>query len=72
MLGERKEDVESALRNEGDNFRSLQFGALYYEQTSQLALALECCEKALRLESDSFRRSVVLRCMQRLLTRNRQ
>ena len=66
MLGESKEDVERALRNEGDNFQSLQFGALYYEQTSQPALALECCKKALRLEKNSLRRSVVLRCKQRL------
>ena len=72
MLGEKNEDVENALRSEGDNFQSLQFGALYYEQTSQPALALECCEKALGLEKDSFRRSVVYRCMQRLRTRHRQ
>ena len=72
MLGERNADVESALRSEGDNFQCLQFGALYYEQTSQPALALECCEKALGLEKDSFRRSVVYRCMQRLRTRHRQ
>ena len=72
MLGEKNEDVENALRSEGDNFQSLQFGALYYDQTSQPALALECCEKALGLEKDSFRRSVVYRCMQRLRTRHRQ
>ena len=72
MLGERNADVESALRSEGDNFQSLQFGALYYEQTSQPVLALECCEKALGLEKESFRRIAVYRCMQRLRTRHRQ
>ena len=74
LLGERKEDVEkelnACLEKDADDFDALQFGALYYEQTSRTALALECCKKALDIMDHPFHSSLVSCCKRRLLSKH--
>ena len=74
MLGESKEEIEkeltSAIETNSDEFAALQFGALYYEKTSQPEKAWECCEKALEIDDDDwFHCSIVRHCKRRLCSR---
>ena len=73
MLGENTEDIDKELKATiatKSDFYALQFGALYYEQTSRPTLALECCKDALDIMDHPFHSSVVLRCKQRLLSKH--
>ena len=66
---DKDEDGDEDQGVDKDYFQALQFGALYYERTSQFALALECCEKALDIMDHPFHSSVVLHCKQRLISK---